>query len=136
MKKYRLRCFICQQQFQSKLEVYRDFDNHPICKDCIRNTDFFDVSDSDWVIDTVTECYNQNLSKMLNDILYVRCPLCHCDVLYPQSVTYTNQKPICESGSDFSCPDCGCFGYIETDGKVKRFAKDEDEFCIKYSLVK
>ena len=54
----KLRCFRCTYQFKDKKEIFRDWQGHPKCEDCFRET-----LDHDWAdefIDDIVEESRRN----------------------------------------------------------------------------
>ena len=89
MRKYRLKCFTCQNLFASKTEVYFDMCGYPICTDCLNEemNDFwtdYDSGDYDrFVID-------RSFKKYFDAHEEHTCPKCRSGIFVLKGEEFTN----------------------------------------------
>lgn len=65
MRLYRLRCFRCGGKFKYGNDVFRDSDNYPICKNCLREklNETWDYDYTDYILETMEKDHNRNYNK-------------------------------------------------------------------------
>lgn len=61
----KLKCFTCTLKFKRKSEIFRDFNNYPICKDCLREELFEDWDDDfyEYVLSEIEKNFNRSYAK-------------------------------------------------------------------------
>lgn len=138
-----LHCFRCKTNIKKGTSelVWRDLNNFPLCKECFdESLDDYDETTREWIMESIdNEKYQRNFSKFYDVLLFIQCPNQKClsdTMIDPTDIRYNaNGKSVNEIGTTFSCFDCGFFIEIDSNDKITRYAKDEDEFLEKYPNI-